>query len=100
MQESIVRKKKQPQKVKPVNQRKSSNRLQPVEAPVEPFHIMLPLTLKYKEGKDDKVCYFQCQEHLDKYISRYKLKPNTYTVTKTQPKVKAKDIFDLLDEIS
>lgn len=85
-------------KVKPINQRKSNNnRLKPVEAPVDPFHVMLPLTLKYYEGKEEKVCYFQCQEHLDKYLSRYKLKPNTYKVTKTQPKVK--DIFDLLEEL-
>lgn len=84
-------------KVKPINQRKSNNRLQPVEAPVDPFHIMLPLTLKYFEGKEEKVCYFQCQEHLDKYLARYNLKPNSYKVTKTQPKVK--DIFDLLEEL-
>ena len=28
------------------------------------------------EHKDDgKVCWFSCQEHLDKYIDRHKLKP-------------------------
>lgn len=90
------KKRQQPQKIKPVSQRKVSTNTF-VDPPVEPFHIMLPLTLRYQDGKDEKVCYFQCQEHLDKYIERYKLKPKTYTVTKTQPK--AKNILDLLDEI-
>jgi len=28
------------------------------------------------EHKDDgKICWFSCQEHLDKYIDRHKLKP-------------------------
>ena len=29
--------------------------------------------LEYKD--DGKVCWFSCQEHLDKYIERHKLKP-------------------------
>ena len=27
------------------------------------------------------VCHFQCEDHLQKYIERYKLKPRDYTVT-------------------
>lgn len=30
--------------------------------------------LEYKENKAPKVCYFECQEHLDKYLIRHNLK--------------------------
>lgn len=84
-------------KVKPIAQRKTNLNKLVIEEPVEAFDVMFPLTLKFKEGKEEKVCYFQCQEHLDKYLLRSKMKPKDYTVTKTQPKVK--DIFDLLEEL-
>jgi hypothetical protein len=48
------------------------------------------------EGKDEKVCYFQCQEHLDKYLNRSGLKPKDYKVSKTVPKIK--DILDFLND--
>jgi hypothetical protein len=50
------------------------------------FHETFPFTLIHKDGKEDKVCYFVCQEHLDKYIFRYKLNKKDYTISKTKPK--------------
>lgn len=45
-----------------------------------PFHKVFPITLKLP----DTVCYFQCKEHLDKYVKRYKIKkPN---VSRTTPR--------------
>lgn len=42
---------------------------------VPAFHIMFPLTLTYLDDKKfEKNCYFQCREHVDKYIERYKIK--------------------------
>ena len=60
------------------------------EKPEElPFHLVFPLTLEHDDGKDTKVCYFQCKEHLDKYVKRYKIK--NPKVTKTVPRKKAKE---------
>lgn len=43
---------------------------QTVEFPYEKFIYKL----QYKEGKESRVCFFECKEHLDKYLIRYKLK--------------------------
>lgn len=51
-----------------------------------PFHIIFPITLIYKENKQTKFCYFQVKEHLDKYISRFKLKPKDYKIEETKPR--------------
>jgi hypothetical protein len=29
--------------------------------------------LEFGEGKNPTICWFECQEHLDKYLERYKL---------------------------
>lgn len=50
------------------------------------FHEVFPLTLEYLEGKNSKICYFQCQEHLDKYLTRYKLKKQNVSITRTKPR--------------
>jgi hypothetical protein len=89
-----VRKKKPTTKVKPISKRKESLTKLVYEDVVISFKDTFPLTLNLSEGK---VCYFQCQEHLDKYIERNKLKPKDYKVSKTQEK--AKNILELLDEL-
>lgn len=33
-----------------------------------------PYKLEYKDVKEKRVCYFECKEHLDKYLDRYKIK--------------------------
>jgi hypothetical protein len=37
--------------------------------------------LDLKEGKDIRVCWFECREHVDKFIKRHKLKSKEYTLT-------------------
>lgn len=51
------------------------------------FHTVFPITLEYKD-KDgtNKVCYFQCEEHLEKYLTRYKLKKKDVKIEPTIPK--------------
>lgn len=51
-----------------------------------PFHETFPFTLKHLDPKEKKVCYFQCKEHMDKYIERSKLKKKEYKIEETHPK--------------
>ena len=37
-----------------------------------PYETM-PVRLEFGEKKDKTICYFQCDEHLQKYLARYKL---------------------------
>jgi|688.fasta_scaffold246739_6 hypothetical protein len=64
---------------------KRKPRVKPEEVSLElpPFHIAFPFTLKHQDGKVEKTCYFSCKEHLQSYITRYKLKKNQVTITKT-----------------
>ena len=44
-------------------------------------HSQFPVRLEHMEGKDGmdkKVCFFQSQEHLQKYLNSAKLKDNQY----------------------
>ena len=44
-------------------------------------HSEFPVRLEHMEGKDGmdkKVCFFQSQEHLQKYLNSAKLKENQY----------------------
>lgn len=34
-----------------------------------------------KEGKDNRVCWFECEEHVDRFVKRHKLKKKDYTLT-------------------
>ena len=43
-----------------------------VEFPYETF----PIRLEHKDNKDKKVCWFQCKDHFEKYVTRYKIRPN------------------------
>lgn len=36
--------------------------------------------LELKEGKEKRVCWFECKEHADKYIKRHKLNKKDYTL--------------------
>jgi hypothetical protein len=44
--------------------------------PYSTFHYRLEL----KDGKDKRVCWFECQEHVDRYLKRHNLKKNDYTL--------------------
>ena len=44
-------------------------------------HSEFPVRLEHMEGKDGtdkKICFFQSQEHLQKYLNNAKLKENQY----------------------
>ena len=36
--------------------------------------------LEFGEGKNSTICWFECQEHLDKYLERYKLDSKTIKI--------------------
>ena len=40
-----------------------------------------PFRLEYKDGKDSRICHFQCEEHRTKHIKRYGLKKNKYNTS-------------------
>ncbi len=42
-------------------------------------YVSFPIRLDIKE--ENRICWFQCQEHLDKYIERHKLTTKDYTVS-------------------
>lgn len=66
----------------------NSKKRKPEEVSLElpPFHVAFPFTLKHKDHGVEKTCYFSCKEHLQAYITRYKLKKNQVTITKTGQK--------------
>lgn len=39
-----------------------------------------PYRLELKEGKDKRVCWFECQEHVDRFLKRQKLKKTDYSL--------------------
>jgi hypothetical protein len=39
-----------------------------------------PIRLQFGEVKNPTICHFQCQEHLDKYLERYKLDKKTIKI--------------------
>ena len=39
-----------------------------------------PFRLEYQDGKDTRICHFECEEHRDKLINRYKLKKGSYFI--------------------
>jgi hypothetical protein len=71
-----------------------------------------PIRLEHSDNEDKKTCWFECQEHLDKYITRYKLKPKEFTVEyknesdrpkvtrkkSTKPKSDRKELFSSLEQ--
>lgn len=89
--------KKKSVKVKPQSKRKvpeKKTKKENEEPEVLPFHKFFPLTLIHKNDKQEKVCYFVCQEHLDKYVARYKLKKKDYKVSKTKRRESTSSIKD------
>ena len=40
-----------------------------------------PFRLELNEGKDKRVCWFECEEHVDRFLKRHKLKKKDYTLT-------------------
>ena len=50
--------------------------------PPEEMHPFptFPYRLEYKDGKDTRVCHFECEEHRDKHIKRYGLRKGSYFI--------------------
>jgi len=86
-------KKKKPVKVKPQSRREPAK--EQISLDVPPFHESFPLTLVHKDGKEEKVCYFVCQEHLDKYITRYRLNKKDYTISETKERKRNHEVQEL-----
>ncbi|MFZ9740750.1 MAG: hypothetical protein ACO3CQ_02540 [Candidatus Nanopelagicaceae bacterium] len=79
----MQRKKKAPKlKVKPT---KLVKRVEDELVFTDPFHEVFPYTLKHLKD-DKKVCYFQCEEHMKKYVERAKLNKKEYKVESTKPR--------------
>lgn len=36
-------------------------------------HSTFPIRLDYIDGKDKRICWFQCEDHFTKHITRYKI---------------------------
>ena len=53
-----------------------------------------PYRLEYTDGKDERVCWFTCEDHLQKYIARYK--PTNASIQTIKQKQK-KQLFSELD---
>ena len=39
-----------------------------------------PIRLEYQDRKEHRVCHFQCEEHLQKHLERYKLDKRTIRI--------------------
>lgn len=46
-----------------------TNKFEPFKYPYEKF----PFCLQHYEGDDLRTCWFECEEHFQKYVARYKL---------------------------
>jgi hypothetical protein len=53
----------------------------------EAFHEAFPIKLTHIDNGVEKICYFVCKEHLQSYISRYKLKKDEVKIEKTLPQI-------------
>lgn len=65
---------------------------------VEPVlfpYLSFPIRLEFGSKKENTVCFFQCEEHLQTYLNRYKLDKKTLKIQyrdgePTQPSKKHK----------
>ena len=64
-------------KAKAKNSKLKRKTLPPEE--MHPFSAF-PYRLEYKDGTDTRVCHFECEEHRDKHIQRYKLRKGSYFI--------------------
>lgn len=48
-------------------------------------HTGFPIRLEYQDGKEHKICWFQCQNHLDKHLTRYKINTKDTTIHYQDP---------------
>jgi hypothetical protein len=57
-----------------------------------------PYRLEHTDKSESKVCWFSCEEHLQKYIERYKpIDGNIQTITGKAPRKQKQELFSSLD---
>ena len=78
-QKTTVPGKPKPRK-KPATRKKPEPKLKRKKLTPEEMHPFptFPYRLEYQDGKDTRVCHFECEEHRDKHIKRYGLRTNQY----------------------
>ena len=68
----------------PSTHRKSTvpGKLKRKKLPPEEMHPFsaFPYRLEYKDGTDTRICHFECEEHRDKHIKRYKLRKGSFFI--------------------
>ena len=52
------------------------------------FYPGFPIRIEHMDRKDKKTCWFQCNDHLDKYLDRNKLKISDVLVEYEDPRLK------------
>jgi hypothetical protein len=80
------------------------------------FYPGFPIRIEHMDRKDKKTCWFQCHDHLDKYLTRNKLKisdilveyedprlkpvekPKKVSAAKPKPKKQTKQLFSSLEQ--
>jgi len=80
------------------------------------FYPGFPIRIEHMDRKDKKTCWFQCHDHLDKYLDRNKLKisdvlieyedprlkpvekPKKVSASKPKPKKQTKQLFSSLEQ--
>lgn len=46
---------------------------------MHPFKAF-PYRLEYRDGNEDRICHFDCEEHRQRYIKRYQLRKGSYFI--------------------
>lgn len=44
-------------------------------------HLGFPYRLEYMEGADKRICFFQCENHMEKHLVRHKLNRKTCKIS-------------------
>lgn len=75
------RKTNKPIKVKPVKEPVGIS-----TGPTGNFHLAFPHQLVHRDKDEVKTCWFVEEDHMKRYIERYKLKPSQFKISKTEPR--------------
>ena len=78
--------KKSPQPTKTRSKTTSTKHVATYSSDADKFpHYGFPYRLEYMDGKDKKICWFQCEDHFIKHVTRYHLNPKDYKATTNLP---------------
>lgn len=48
-------------------------------------YATFPFRLDIKDGKESRICWFECKEHVEKFIKKHKLNKKNYVLTLKNP---------------